>query len=102
MRIVKYACGAVLFFARPKKSTQKKGRPQLDPDISRDCPRSHACLQRVQKLATLKQFGPFSRRQSLRSAALQGVCIQYQFSSGLIEAALSDKKPKKNDCEKTC
>jgi len=23
------ACGAVLFFARPKKSTQKKGRPQL-------------------------------------------------------------------------
>jgi len=51
-------------FVRSKEKNQKKSRPQLCPDCI-GIPSLHSCLRRVQKLASLRQFGPFSRPDTI-------------------------------------
>ena len=57
-------------FSLPAKGNEAKERPlaTLVP-ASRDCFRLCICLRRAQKLALLRQFGPFFHSQTHRSAA---------------------------------
>jgi hypothetical protein len=58
-----------IFFDGQRKRSKRKAALNL----AFGYPRFHGCLRRVQKLASLRQFGLFVRMQPLRSAALNGI-----------------------------